>query len=291
MDKSDNILSRINDNMKTFSKGQKRIAEFIAEQYDKAAYITALKLGKSVGVSESTVVRFARELGYDGYPDMQKALRAIICTQLTAAQRVGVATDRIGENDILKSVLDADMENIRLSLNEIDRVEFAKIADAIVDAKRVYILGVRSSASLASFLSFYLNLISPNVRHVQTSTASELFEQIFRIEKDDVLIAISFPRYSTRTLKAIDYAKNQGATVIGITDSSSSPIAEAADMSLVAKSDMVSFVDSLVAPLSVINALMVAISMKKKSEVVDSFEKLEKIWDEYKVYEKFDTEK
>ena len=155
MDKSDNILSRINDNMKTFSKGQKRIAQFIAEQYDKAAYITALKLGKSVGVSESTVVRFARELGYDGYPDMQKALRAIICTQLTAAQRVGVATDRIGENDILKSVLDADMENIRLSLNEIDRVEFAKIADAIVDAKRVYILGVRSSASLASFLSFY----------------------------------------------------------------------------------------------------------------------------------------
>ncbi len=291
MDKSDNILSRINDNMKNFSKGQKRIAEFIAEQYDKAAYITALKLGKSVGVSESTVVRFARELGYDGYPDMQKALRAIICTQLTAAQRVGVATDRIGENDILKSVLDADMENIRLSLNEIDRVEFAKIADAIVDAKRVYILGVRSSAALASFLSFYLNLISPNVRHVQTSTASELFEQIFRIEKDDVLIAISFPRYSTRTLKAIDYAKNQGATVIGITDSSSSPIAEAADMSLVAKSDMVSFVDSLVAPLSVINALMVAISMKKKSEVVDSFEKLEKIWDEYKVYEKFDTEK
>ena len=291
MDKSDNILSRINDNMKTFSKGQKRIAQFIAEQYDKAAYITALKLGKSVGVSESTVVRFARELGYDGYPDMQKALRAIICTQLTAAQRVGVATDRIGENDILKSVLDADMENIRLSLNEIDRVEFAKIADAIVDAKRVYILGVRSSASLASFLSFYLNLISPNVRHVQTSTASELFEQIFRIEKDDVLIAISFPRYSTRTLKAIDYAKSQGATVIGITDSASSPIAEASDMSLAAKSDMVSFVDSLVAPLSVINALMVAISMKKKGEVVESFEKLEKIWDEYKVYEKFDTEK
>lgn len=291
MDKSDNILSRINDNMKTFSKGQKRIAQFIAEQYDKAAYITALKLGKSVGVSESTVVRFARELGYDGYPDMQKALRAIICTQLTAAQRVGVATDRIGENDILKSVLDADMENIRLSLNEIDRVEFAKIADAIVDAKRVYILGVRSSASLASFLSFYLNLISPNVRHVQTSTASELFEQIFRIEKDDVLIAISFPRYSTRTLKAIDYAKSQGAIVIGITDSASSPIAEASDMSLAAKSDMVSFVDSLVAPLSVINALMVAISMKKKGEVVESFEKLEKIWDEYKVYEKFDTEK
>ncbi len=291
MDKSENILSRINDNMKTFSKGQKRIAQFIAEQYDKAAYITALKLGKSVGVSESTVVRFARELGYDGYPDMQKALRAIICTQLTAAQRVGVATDRIGENDILKSVLDADMENIRLSLNEIDRVEFAKIADAIVDAKRVYVLGVRSSASLASFLSFYLNLISPNVRHVQTSTASELFEQIFRIEKDDVLIAISFPRYSTRTLKAIDYAKSQGATVIGITDSISSPIAQAADMSLAAKSDMVSFVDSLVAPLSVINALMVAISMKKKSEVVDSFEKLEKIWDEYKVYEKFDTER
>ena len=291
MKESDNLLLRINDKMDSFSKGQRRIAEFILKQYDKAAYITAAKLGAIVGVSESTVVRFASELGYDGYPGMQKELRAIICTKLTATQRIGVASDRMGTGDILQSVLDADMENIRQSLLQIDREEFLKIADAIVDAKHIYVLGVRSSASLASFLSFYLNLITPNVRHVQTSTASELFEQIFRIEKGDVLIAISFPRYSTRTLKAIDYAKNRGATVIGITDSASSPIAQSSDMSLIAKSDMVSFADSLVAPLSVINALVVAISMKKKTEVVESLENLEAIWDEYKVYEKFSSER
>ncbi len=287
----DNILSRISDRMNTLSKGQRRIAQFISEQYDKAAYITAAKLGAAVGVSESTVVRFASELGYDGYPGMQKELRAMICTKLTATQRIGVASDRMGENDILQSVLDADMDNIRISLSEIERDEFACITDAIVDAKRVYVLGVRSSASLASFFSFYLNLISPNVRHVETSTVSEVFEQIFRIEAGDVLIAISFPRYSTRTLKAINYAKSRGATVIAITDSKGSPIAQAADMSLTAKSDMVSFADSLVAPLSVINALIVAISMKKKTEVVESLESLEKIWDEYKVYEKFDQER
>ena len=291
MKESDNLLLRINDKMDRFSKGQRLIAQFILEQYDKAAYITAAKLGSIVGVSESTVVRFASELGYDGYPGMQKELRAMICTKLTATQRLDVAADRMGTGDILQSVLDADMENIRQSLLQIDREEFLKIADAIVNAKHIYILGVRSSASLASFLSFYLNLITPNVRHVQTSTASELFEQIFRIEKGDVLIAISFPRYSTRTLKAINYAKSRTATVIGITDSVSSPIAHAADMSLIAKSDMVSFADSLVAPLSVINALVVAISMKKKKEVVESLESLETIWDEYKVYEKFASER
>lgn len=291
MEQADNLLSRIDAKMSTFSKGQRRIAQFISEQYDKAAYIAAAKLGKIVGVSESTVVRFASELGYDGYPGMQKELRAMIRTQLTAAQRIGVASDRMGDGDILRLVLDSDMENIRTSLSNIDRDEFTKIADAVVGANHVYIIGVRSSASLASFLSFYLNLISPNVRHVQTSTASELFEQIFRIEEGDVLIAISFPRYSKRTIKAISYAKSRNATVIGITDSQSSPVAQEADMSLIAKSDMASFVDSLVAPLSVINALIVAISMKKKKEVVEAFESLEKIWDEYQVYEKFGSER
>lgn len=290
MEQSDNILIKIQDKMDGFSKGQRRIAQFISEQYDKAAYITAAKLGQIVGVSESTVVRFASELGYGGYPDMQRALRSMIRTQLTAAQRIEVASDRIGGGDILQKVLDADMENIRTSLSEIDRNEFEKITDALIGAERVYIIGVRSSASLASFLSFYLNLILPNVRHVQTSTASELFEQIFRIGSGDVLIAISFPRYSKRTLKAISYAKSRNATVIGITDSHNSPIAQAADMPLTAKSDMASFVDSLVAPLSVINALIVAISMKKENEVVDTFNGLEKIWDEYDVYEKFGPE-
>lgn len=290
MEQHDNLLNRIRERMGTFSKGQRRIAEFILSQYDKAAYITAAKLGATVGVSESTVVRFASELGYDGYPGMQKALRSMIRTRLTAAQRVGVASDRIAKEDILQSVLEADMENLRASLTEIDKDEFEQIAEAVVNAKTVYIIGVRSSASLAMFLSFYLNLICGNVRHVQTSTASELFEQIFRIGEGDVLIGISFPRYSKRTLKAIHYAKSRNATVISITDSKASPIAQAADMPLIARSDMASFVDSLVAPLSVINALIVAISMKKQSEVVATFEKLEKIWDEYQVYEKFDTE-
>lgn len=290
MEQHDNLLTRIQDGMDTFSKGQRRIAEYILSQYDKAAYITAAKLGATVGVSESTVVRFASELGYDGYPGMQRELRSMIRTRLTAAQRVGVASDRIAKEDVLQSVLEADMDNLRASLAEIDKEEFEQIAEAVVNAKTVYIIGVRSSASLAMFLSFYLNLICGNVRHVQTSTASELFEQIFRIGEGDVLIGISFPRYSKRTLKAIHYAKSRNATVVSITDSKASPIAQAADMSLIARSDMASFVDSLVAPLSVINALIVAISMKKQGEVVATFEKLEKIWDEYQVYEKFDTE-
>lgn len=286
---NENLLARIQHKADSFSKGQKRIAQFICEQYDKAAYYTAAKLGKTVGVSESTVVRFARQLGYNGYPDMQKEIRLMIRTKLTAPQRIEVALDRMG-GDVLQSVLEADVANIRASLAEIDREEFSKIADEIVNAKRIYVLGVRSSASLASFMSFYLNLISPDVIHVQSATASELFEQIFRIEKGDVLIAICFPRYSTRTLKAIDYAKSRGAAVVGITDSTSSPIAQASDMTLVARSDMASFVDSLVAPLSVINALLVAISMRKEKEVVKTFESLEKIWDEYEVYKKFEPE-
>lgn len=245
MEQNENLLSVIQDKMDTFSKGQRRIAEFILSQYDKAAYITAAKLGTTVGVSESTVVRFASELGYDGYPGMQRALRAMIRTRLTAAQRVGVASDRIAKADVLQSVLEADMENLRASLAEIDKEEFERVADAVVNAKTVYIIGVRSSASLAGFLSFYLNLISGSVRHVQTSTASELFEQIFRIGAGDVLIGICFPRYSKRTLKAINYAKSRGATVVSITDSKDSPIAQAADLSLIARSDMASFVDSL----------------------------------------------
>lgn len=290
MEQPDNLLTKIQEKMDTFSKGQRRIAQFISEQYDKAAYITAAKLGKTVGVSESTVVRFAGELGYDGYPGMQRALRSMIRTRLTAAQRIEVASGRIGGGDVLQKVLDDDIENIRATLAEIDREEFEKITETLVCAQRVYIIGVRSSASLASFLSFYLNLILPNVRHVQTSTASELFEQILRIGEGDVLVAISFPRYSKRTRKAISYAKSRGAAVVGITDSRNSPIAQEADMSLTAKSDMASFADSLAAPLSVINALIASISMKKEKEVVDTFERLEKIWDEYDVYEKFASE-
>jgi len=260
------------------------------EHYDEAPYITAAKLGQSVGVSESTVVRFATEIGYSGYPEMQKAISDAMRSQLTAAQRVSVTSGRVDSDNVLEHVLASDMHNIRKSLEQIDKADFEKIVEAIVRAKNIYILGVRSSASLASFLSFYLNLISPNVHNVLASTTSELFEEILRINDGDVFIGISFPRYSKRTLKAINYAKSRSATVISITDSPSSPLASAADLCLTACSDMVSFVDSLVAPLSVINALLVSISMKKQHEIVETLEQLEQIWDEYEVYEKFETE-
>ncbi len=283
------LLQTLAQKMNSFSKGQKKIAEFILNQYDKAAYITAAKLGTSVGVSESTVVRFAVGLGFDGYPALQRELKTLVKTKLTAAQRLEVTSDRIGKNDILTAVLESDTENIKSTLEEIDKAQFEKITKSIICAKNIYVVGVRSSAALASFLSFYLNLIRGNVRLVQSATASELFEQIFRIEEGDVLIGISFPRYSKRTLKAIKYAKSQGATVIGITDSSSAPVSIESDYCLVAKSEMVSVVDSLVAPLSVINALLVSICISKENEVLSAFNKLENIWDEYQVYEKEHT--
>ena len=284
--KDDRLFKTLKDKMADFSKGQKKIADFILTQYDKAAYITAAKLGKTVGVSESTVVRFASELGYDGYPAMQKAVREMIKNRLTAAQRLKATADRIKKDDIAASVLESDMENIKLTIDEIDKDVFKSITEAVVSAKNVYIVGVRSSAALAGFFSFYLNLIRSNVRLVQSATASELFEQIFRIEKGDVLIGISFPRYSKRTLNAIKYAKDRESTVVCITDSKSAPVAEAADFCLTARSDMISVVDSLVAPLSVINALLVSICMSKETEAMSAFKKLENIWDEYNVYEK-----
>ncbi|MBQ4161194.1 MAG: MurR/RpiR family transcriptional regulator [Clostridia bacterium] len=285
-----NVLHLIQSRMSDFSKSQKKIAAYILERYDEAPFVTAAKLGQTVGVSESTVVRFASELGYGGYPEMQKAIGEAMRSQLTAAQRVSVTSGRVENGNVLDYVLASDMNNIRSSLEQIKRADFEKIVDAIVQAKNIYILGVRSSASLASFFGFYLNLISPNVRNVRAGTSSELFEEILRIDEGDVFIGISFPRYSKRTLKAIDYAKSRGATVISITDRPSSPIAVAADLCLTALSDMASFVDSLVAPLSVINALLVAISMKKQEDIVETLEQLEQIWDEYEVYEKFGTE-
>lgn len=279
------LMVLLKEKMSTFSKGQKAIANFILEKYDKAAFMTAAKLGVSAGVSESTVVRFASELGFDGYPALQKALLGMVRTKLTALQRMDVAENRIGDSNILSSVLEADIENIRATLNQINAESFERIVQSVLSAKKLYILGVRSSAALAGFLGFYFNLILDNVKVVNTSTASEIFEQILRIAEGDILIGISFPRYSKRTLKAISYAKSQGATVIGITDSTESPIVNSSDLFLAAQSDMASFVDSLVAPLSVINALIVAISMRKKQEISNTFEKLENIWQEYQVYE------
>lgn len=285
------LLSDIHSCMGGFSKGQKRIAKFMLEHYDKAAFMTASKLGAAVGVSESTVVRFASELGYEGYPQLQKALQELIRNKLTAVQRMEMTTEQIGASDVLNKVLNLDIERIRRTLEETSRQDFDTAVDAIVNAEHIYIIGIRSASSLASFLSFYFNHILPDVRLVNTSSASEMFEQMLRIGEKDVLIAISFPRYSHRTHMASQYASDCGAKVIAITDSQESPIAQCADTLLLARSDMASFVDSLVAPLSLINALIVAVGLRCRSEVSDIFSRLERIWDEYNVYEKVEETK
>ena len=284
------ILSVIQNSMPTFSKGQRLIARFILESYDKAAFMTASKLGKTVNVSESTVVRFAAELGYDGYPSMQKALQEMIRNKLTSIQRIEVANDRIGNQDILSMVMQSDIEKIRMTLEETDRASFRQAVDAILSAHRIYILGVRSAAALADFLGFYFNLIFDNIVLVHTTSASEIFEQLLRVGPEDVVIGISFPRYSSRTVKAMRFAKDRGANVIALTDSEASPLAEASTETLLAKSDMASFVDSLVAPLSLVNALIVAVGRRRNEDVEQIFADLEQIWSEYGVYEQVEEE-
>lgn len=283
---SRDILMTIQGRMSGFSKGKKRIGQFILENYDKAAFMTAAKLGDTVHISESTVVRFAADLGYDGYPAMQKALQEMIRSKLTSVQRIEVSNDRLGDQDILATVVQADIEKLRSSLDGIDREEFSRVVDAIVNAKNIYILGVRSAAALSDFLTFYFNMIFRNVRQVKTTLASEMFEQLLRVGPEDVVIGMSFPRYSTRTVRGMEFARDQGATVVAITDSELSPLYETAALRLLAKSDMASFVDSLVAPLSVLNALIVAVGRKRSAEVTETFRRLESIWDEYQVYEK-----
>ena len=280
------LITKIQIELPGFSKGQKQIARFILEHYDKAAFMTASRLGVTVGVSESTVVRFATELGYDGYPHLQRALQEMIRNKLTSVQRMDVAGDRMGGRDVLQTVLHADTDMIRVTLDEIDRDAFQGAVDALMGAKRIYILGVRSSSALASFLGFYFNLLFENVTLVHTNSVSEIFEQVLRVGPGDVLFGISFPRYSKRTLSAMKYARDRGARVIALTDSQLSPLARVADHVLLARSDMASFVDSLVAPLSVINALIVAVGMSRRDEIEQTFNKLERIWEEYDVYEK-----
>ncbi len=282
------ILSTIQSEMNTFSKGQKLIANFILESYDKAAFMTASKLGKTVKVSESTVVRFAAELGYDGYPAMQKALQEMIRSKLTSIQRIEVTNDRIGDHDILSMVMQSDIEKIRLTMEETDHAQFQRAVDAIVGARHIYILGVRSAAAIASFLGFYFTLIFNNVTIIHTTSSSEVFEQLLHIGPEDVILGISFPRYSRRTVKAMQFAHDRGAEAIAITDSAVSPLAPYSTITLLAKSDMASFVDSLVAPLSLVNALIVAIGRKKNDDLSQTFESLERIWEEYEVYEKVD---
>ncbi|HHY65199.1 MAG TPA: MurR/RpiR family transcriptional regulator [Clostridiaceae bacterium] len=285
----EDILEKMKEMYPTFSKGQKLIASYIIDHYDKATFMTAAKLGEKVGVSESTVVRFANEMGFDGYPKLQKALREVIKSKLTSTQRLEVSSTHIDSQSVLRTVLQSDLNKIRTTLEEADPDNFNAIVEEILKAKKIYILGVRSSAALASFMGFYFNLIFENVRLVHTTSVSEMFEQIINAGEGDVVIGISFPRYSRRTYKAMEFARNQGATVIAITDNENSPLANYSDYCLYARSDMVSFVDSLVAPLSVINALIVAIGLKRKEQVYATLEKLETIWDKYQVYDKGDV--
>ncbi len=280
------ILSVLESLAPTFSKGQRRIAAYILDEYDKAAFMTASKLGKKVGVSESTVVRFAVELGYDGYPSMQKALQEMVLNRLTAVQRIGVTNDRIGDQDIVSMVLQADADKLRQTNDMLDRTAFHASVAAITRARRIYVLGVRSAAILVNFLGYYLNFMFDNVQIITTSGAGEMFEKLVNVGAEDVVVAFSFPRYSTSTAAAVQYCRSVGATVIGLTNSQMSPLGQSCDHILIAKSDMVSMVDSLVAPLSVVNALIVALAAGREKELACTFERLERVWEDYNVYEK-----
>ena len=289
MNRKQDLLQTVAEGMPSFSKGQKRIAEYILAHYDKAAYLTASRLSTLVGVSESTVVRFAIELGFDGYPEFQHSLKELIRTRLTSFQRMEVTNQIIGDGSVPEKVLSADADRIRRTLEGLDGRAFEEAVRQIVGARSIYILGARSSFYLAGFLEHSLGMIFDQVRLLQSTSGSEMFEKILRIGQGDVLIAISFPRYSKRVIHAVEYARSRQANVVALTDSPQSPIAGYADQLLVAQSDMASFVDSLVAPLSIVNALIVAVSRQKSGEVTDRLRQLEQVWDQYDVYDKKST--
>ena len=284
------ILHMIESNMSTFSKGQKRIANYILQNSDKAAFMTASKLGKLSGVSESTVVRFASELGYDGYPSMQRALQEMIRSRLTSTQRIQAADDQFGGQDVLTAVIQSDMDKLRMVSDEADRAEFSKAVDLILGARHIYILGTRSSYFVAGYLNFYLHLLTGNVTLVQANAAGEIFEQLFRIGPGDVMIAISFPRYSKVTLNTVKFARDRGATILAVTDNDLSPVYQMAAAALLAPSEMISFVDSMVAPLSLMNALLIAVGARMRADVSRTFAELEDIWNAYGVFGKMDDE-
>ena len=280
------LLSRIEQEYPKFSKSHKRIADFILNDYQKAAYYTAAKLGEVTDISESTVVRFAAQLGFEGFPEFQAALRDDIKGKLTTLQRMEVASFKMLDEDVLEKVMRSDRDAIKETLANVSRDDFKAAAAAINDADRIYILGVRSAAPLANFMNFYLKMVYDNVVLITSASSSEEFENIFKIRKEDVCIAISFPRYSKQVVTTLEYAKEKGAKIIAVTDSDSSPIAPLATYLLKAKSNMASFTDSLVAPLSLINALIVEATIGKRDEVLGTFAELESIWDKYDVYEK-----
>lgn len=284
MNTETDLFKNINTKYNSLSKGQKLLANYILNNFDKAVYLTAAKLGKIVGVSESTVVRFATILGYDGYPKLQRALEEMAKNKLNSVQRMEVTFDRINKDNILKSVLHSDAEKIRLTAEEIDEEAFKNAIDLLLCAKNIYIIGIRSSAPLASFLSYYLGLIFEHVKLIHSNSSSELFEQLYRIGEEDVLVGISFPRYSRSTLKAMEFASKRNAKLISITDSYASPMTKYSDCSLLARCDMASIADSIVAPMSIINAIIVGVCQQKQEEVVSTFASLEEIWNEYQVY-------
>ena len=285
MGNTNDLTNRINERYSSMSKGQKLLAAYITDNYDKAVFLTAAGLGEVVGVSESTVVRFAAQLGYKGYPQFQKALEELVRSKLDAVQRIEVTYGRISRSKVLESVLKSDIERLKGPLQKIDEHVFELAAETILSARRIYVIGIRSCAPLAQFLAFYLNYIFDNVILLHTNSSSELFEQMVRISREDVIIGISFPRYSLRTLKALEFANNRSAKVITLTDSVHSPMNLYSSCNLIAESDMSSIADSLVAPLSVINALIVALCMRRQEEVAKMLETLEQVWDEYQVYE------
>lgn len=276
------LLVRLNKNYKTLSKGQKQLAAYITENYDRAAFITASKMGRIVGVSESTVVRFAYALGYDGYPELQKSLQELIRNKLTSVQRIQLTGD-LQPNDVLRSVLKSDVSNIRATIDSIDNASFNAAINALLEAKKVYIVGLMSAAPLAQFLAYYLGFVMDNVVMV-SGAMGNIYEDLFRISSEDVCIGISFPRYSNRTIDALDFARGKDATIIAITDGVSSPIAEKAEHALIARSDMAGFADSLVAPLSLINAIIVACSLRRREQVSNTLSQLEGIWGSHGVY-------
>ncbi len=282
----DDLLVRIEELMPSFSKSQKLIANYILQHYEKAAYMTALKLGTAVNVSESTVVRFAIELGYEGYPQLQRSLQSHIKNRLTSIQRMDVTRNRIGDLGTVEGVLGQDIDKIRRTIEAVSEDEFNAAVDMICSAKNLYLQGAMSSGVLANFMHYYLRLILENVSHIGAVGTSELYQQMVHIGEGDVLIAMSFPRYARSTIEACKFAKESGAKIIAITDSENSPLAQYADITLCAFSDMVSFVDSLVAPMSLINALIVAISDRNRESVEQSFSKLERLWEHNEVYKK-----
>lgn len=284
LNENKDLMRLIQIKFQRLSKGQKLIAEYILNNYDKAAFMTAAKLGISVGVSESTVVRFANELGFSGYPKLQKALQELIKNKLTTVQRLELSNEYISDSDSLKGVLKADIENIRATLEKINPDVFEEVVNEIFKANNIYILGLRSSTAVAEFLGFYLNIILQNVRTVRYGI-SDIFEQMINVKQGDLVIGIGFPRYASKTIAALDFSKNKGAKVVAITDSLISPLAAKADLTLIAQSNMASFVDSLVAPLSLINALIISVGMREKENIADIFGSLEAIWQDYNVYQ------